>query len=100
MRKPPGAAATKSGSVPRNKMANNKKSKARKADKREELEQKRKEEAEKAKQAAQPAKASGGNNVPKDEDIVGGEAGKTFTTTTHHKVPVWYAKVREERGNN
>ena len=41
-----------------------------------------------------------GNDVPKDEDIVGGEAGKTFTTTSHVKVPTWYAKVREERGND
>ena len=41
-----------------------------------------------------------GNNVPKDEDIIGGEAGKTFTTTSHVKVPTWYAKVREERGND
>ena len=41
-----------------------------------------------------------GNDVPKDEDIVGGEAGKTFTTTSHVKVPTWYARVREERGND
>ena len=39
-------------------------------------------------------------SVPKDEDIVGGEAGKTFTTTSHLKVPTWYARVREERGND
>ena len=28
------------------------------------------------------------------------KAGKTFTTTSHVKVPTWYAKVREERGND
>ena len=110
MKKPPGAAAAKvdrGGSMPRSgKMASNKKNKARKAEKRAEIEQKREEEAAAAakgggKKGGKPGEVviQKGNNVPKDEDIVGGEAGKTFTTTSHVKVPTWYAKVREERGN-
>jgi hypothetical protein len=81
-------------------MSSNKKSKVRKADKRAELEAKREQDAaDAAKQSAKDAKGAQANNVPKTEDIVGGEAGKTFTTTSHVKVPTWYAKVREERGN-
>ena len=109
MRKPPGAASTpntsQSASMPRSgKMQSNKKSKARKA-----LERRDDREAETKKDARKPGQLPGGagktvvtqgNNVPKDEDILGGEAGKTFTTTSHTKVPVWYAKVREERGTD
>lgn len=105
MKKPPGAASlSKGGSMPRSgKMQSNKKNKARKAERKEE----RRAEAEKDKHkpGQLPSGHGGktvireGNNVPKDEDIVGGEAGKTFTTTSHVKVPTWYAKVREERGN-
>ena len=42
---------------------------------------------------------SRGNNVPRDEDILGGEAGKTFTTTSHYTTSAMYARIREERGN-
>lgn len=110
MKRPPGAAARvdQVSSMPRSgKMASNKKNRARKAEKRAETTAKREQDAAAA--AKQSAKGGGGgkggeviqkgNNVPKDEDIVGGEAGKTFTTTSHVKVPTWYAKVREERGN-
>ena len=109
MRKPPGAAASAArssgSSMPRSgKMQNNKKNKARKAERKEERQAEALKDAHKAGQL--PASRGGnavireGNNVPKDEDIVGGEAGKTFTTTSHVKVPTWYAKVREERGND
>ena len=73
----------------------------------ERAERRRAEEDLKPKPGQLPGGKSGrtvvvqkGNDVPKDEDIVGGEAGKTFTTTSHVKVPTWYAKVREERGND
>ena len=109
MRKPPGAAASAArssgSSMPRSgKMQNNKKNKARKAERKEERQAEALKDAHKAGQL--PASRGGnavireGNNVPKDEDIIGGEAGKTFTTTSHVKVPTWYAKVREERGND
>ena len=38
------------------------------------------------------------NTIPKDEDIVGGELGKTFTTTSHIKVSKQYAKIRDTVG--
>ena len=111
MKRPPGAGAAsheRAGSMPRSgKMSSNKKNRARKADKRVETEARRQQEAEDAAKLA--AKGGGGkgghgaqkgNNVPKDDDIVGGEAGKTFTTSSHVKVPTWYAKVREERGTD
>jgi len=108
MRKPPGAAAAARGSnasMPRSgKMQSNKKNKARKAERKEERQAEKTKDAHKAGQ--RPPSRGGttvireGNNVPKDEDIIGGEAGKTFTTTSHVKVPTWYAKVREERGND
>ena len=109
MRKPPGAAAAaargSNASMPRSgKMQSNKKNKARKAERKEERNAEASKETHKAGQL--PSSRGGktvireGNNVPKDEDIVGGEAGKTFTTTSHVKVPTWYAKVREERGND
>ena len=41
----------------------------------------------------------GGNNVPKDEDILGGEAGKTFTTTSRYTTSEMYKRIREERGD-
>lgn len=109
MKRPPGAGPAKgerTGSMPRSgKMASNKKNKARKAEKKAEIQERREREAAEAAKAAKGGKGKNGeviqkgNNVPKDEDIVGGEAGKTFTTTSHVKVPTWYAKVREERGN-
>ena len=109
MRKPPGAAAAaargSNASMPRSgKMQSNKKNKARKAERKEERQAEKTKDAHKAGQL--PPSRGGttvireGNNVPKDEDIIGGEAGKTFTTTSHVKVPTWYAKVREERGND
>ena len=109
MRKPPGAAASaarsSSASMPRSgKMHSNKKNKARKAERKEERNAEASKETHKAGQL--PSSRGGktvireGNDVPKDEDVVGGEAGKTFTTTSHVKVPTWYAKVREERGND
>lgn len=39
--------------------------------------------------------AASRNQIPKDEDIIGGEAGKTFTTTSHMKVSTAYAKIRD-----
>ena len=44
------------------------------------------------------AGASRGNNVPRDEDILGGEAGKTFTTNTTYVTSAMYKRIREERG--
>ena len=38
------------------------------------------------------------NDVPKDADTIGGKAGKTFTTTSHVKVPKWYADHRTQHG--
>ena len=64
--------------------------------KREQKEQQLKKDVENAKKAGSQT----GNRVPKSNDMMGGEAGKTFTTTSHVKVPTWYAKVREERGND
>ena len=40
-----------------------------------------------------------GNNVPKDEDILGGEAGKTFTTSSTYVTSAMYKRIREERGD-
>mmetsp|Transcript_39647 Transcript_39647/g.55053 ORF Transcript_39647/g.55053 Transcript_39647/m.55053 type:complete len:194 (+) Transcript_39647:179-760(+) len=80
--------------VPRNKKANNKKNKARKKDKKEMKEAKIAE-----KESHPPALENKGNQIPKDEDIIGGEIGKTFTTTSHMKVSTGYAKIRETVGN-
>jgi hypothetical protein len=41
----------------------------------------------------------GGNSVPKDEDVLGGEAGKVFTTTTQYHTSAMYKRIREERGD-
>jgi len=105
--RPPGAASP-SGMPRSGKMANNKKAKAKSKERKER--QKAEAEAEKHRPGQLPkvgdrlpngkVVVKEGNNVPKDEDIVGGEAGKTFTTTSHLKVPTWYARVREERGND
>ena len=108
MKKPPGAAtakdSSKSTSMARSgKMQSNKKHKARKAERKEERQEEQKKDHHKPGQLPSGGGktiVTQGNNVPKDEDIVGGEAGKTFTTTSHVKVPTWYAKVREERGND
>ena len=107
IRRPPGAASP-SGMPRSGKMANNKKAKAKSKERKEH--QKAEAEAEKHRPGQLPkvgdrlpngkVVVKEGNNVPKDEDIVGGEAGKTFTTTSHLKVPTWYARVREERGND
>ena len=109
MRRPPGAAPVdpRGGAGPpvrSSKAAKNKRAKQKAA---ERAERRRAEEDLKPKPGQLPGGKSGrtvvvqkGNDVPKDEDIVGGEAGKTFTTTSHVKVPTWYAKVREERGND
>ena len=107
IRKPPGAASP-SGGPRTGKMANNKKAKAKSKERKER--QRTEAEAEKHRPGQLPkvgdvlpngkVVVKEGNNIPKDEDIVGGEAGKTFTTTSHVKVPTWYAKVREERGND
>jgi hypothetical protein len=40
----------------------------------------------------------GGNTVPRDEEILGGEAGKTFTTSTSYVTSAMYKRIREERG--
>ena len=34
-----------------------------------------------------------------DKDIIGGEAGKTFTTTSHVKVSTWAADIDARRAN-
>lgn len=34
-----------------------------------------------------------------DKDIIGGEAGKTFTTTSHVKVSAWAADIDARRAN-
>eukprot|EP00959_Pyramimonas_sp_CCMP1952_P431940 9045950-Pyramimonas_sp.AAC.1 len=84
--------------LPRNKAANNKKNKNRKKEKREQkqLQQAVKEaEVQAQKEAAEKAAK---NTIPKDEDIVGGELGKTFTTTSHIKVSKQYAKIRDTVG--
>jgi tRNA(Arg) A34 adenosine deaminase TadA len=84
--------------LPRNKRQSNKKSKARREEnkaKREEKERQLKRDLENAKKAGTTTK---GNQVPKGSDMMGGEAGKTFTTTSHVKVPVWYAEHRERTG--
>ena len=49
----------------------------------------------------EPSAAGGsrGNNVPRDEDILGGEAGKTFTTNTSYVTSAMYKRIREERGD-
>ena len=62
--------------------------------KREQKEQQLKIDVENAKKAGSQT----GNRVPKSNDMMGGEAGKTFTTTSHVKVPVWYAEHRERTG--
>ncbi|KAK3251736.1 hypothetical protein CYMTET_38931 [Cymbomonas tetramitiformis] len=91
------------GSLPRNKVSSNKKNKARKAEKKALKEEKKMMSEVKADfdSKHEPSAAnSGGNAIPEDDDIIGGEAGKTFTTTTHTKVPKWYARVRQERGTD
>jgi hypothetical protein len=40
------------------------------------------------------------NQVPADDDMVGGAAGKTFTTHTTMKVSTGYAKIRETVGKD
>lgn len=42
---------------------------------------------------------TGGNDVPKDADILGGEEGKTFRTTSRYTTSDMYARIREERGD-
>lgn len=92
------------GSLPRNKVSSNKKNKARKAEKKALKEEKKMMKEVKAdfdtKYVEPSTASSGGNSIPDDDDIIGGEAGKTFTTTTHTKVPKWYARVRQERGTD
>ena len=43
-------------------------------------------------------KVVAGNSVPRDEDILGGEAGKTFTTTSTYVTSAMYKRIRDERG--
>lgn len=40
------------------------------------------------------------NQVPADDDMVGGAAGKTFTTHQTMKVSTGYAKIRETVGKD
>jgi hypothetical protein len=40
------------------------------------------------------------NAVPQDDDMVGGAAGKTFTTHQTMKVSTGYAKIRETVGKD
>lgn len=107
IKKPPGAGAKgveRVGNVPRNKASNNKKNRARKAERKASRAEEEDRANPKHKAGQLPngghAVVKEGNNVPKDDDIIGGEAGKTFTTTSSVKVPTWYARVREERGND
>lgn len=46
-----------------------------------------------------PEPGQGGNSVPKDDDVLGGEAGKVFTTTTQYHTSAMYKRIREERGD-
>ena len=93
----PNRPTVQSSSIPRNKRQTNKKSKRireRQSKNRKENEEELKKDLERAKKSI----AQKGNQVPKDTEMIGGEAGKTFTTTSHVKVPVWYAEDRKRRG--
>ena len=49
-------------------------------------------------EAGAGGKGGGGNSVPRDEEILGGEAGKTFTTSSTYVTSAMYKRIREERG--
>ena len=84
--------------LPRNKQQSNKKSKARRDASKAKKEQKAEQLKRDIEQAKKSSSKGGGNQVPKSNDMMGGEAGKTFTTTSHVKVPVWYAEHRDRTG--
>lgn len=89
--------------LPRNKLANNKKNKARRKEKKEQKalkEVKAGVGSQIAQSKGSQNTSEGGNQVPKDEDIIGGAEGKTFTTTSHMKVSKDYAKIRETVGSS
>jgi len=95
----PKSAVARDDNLPRNKAANNKKNKNRKKEKREQKQlQQAMKEAEAKESERIAAEKAAKNQIPKDEDIVGGELGKTFTTTSHIKVSKQYAKIRETVG--
>ena len=89
-------APSSSSSLPRNKASNNKKNKARRAERRDAAEAKRREEERRATMEKEKS-TKRGNNVPKDKDMIGGEAGKTFTTTSHVKVSSWAHDIDARR---
>ncbi|ABO97122.1 predicted protein [Ostreococcus lucimarinus CCE9901] len=94
---PSSASRAATAALPRHARSNNKKNRARRAGKRELAEARRREED--VARAKSEAKARKGNDVPKDKDVVGGEAGKTFTTTSHVKTSAWAHDIDARRAS-
>ena len=93
---PASAAAPAAASVPRNKQGNNKKNKARKADKKEKRKSDAIAEAALQVQREKDKAKAERNRVPDAKDVIGGEAGKTFTTYQHTKIAKWVATARND----
>ena len=91
------AESTANANLPRNKQGgNNKKNRARKAEKKEKRKSDAIAEAALQVQREKDKAKAERNRIPDAKDVVGGEAGKTFTTYQHTKIAKWVATARND----